>query len=160
MENSSTAGIPEGVTTKTIKIARTRTGVPCLWESSTDFTDLRRATVVYNADGTHKKALFVKKNSEKQALVPISAGDYISKAFEDKHGYALSVFVIHEISPMKNEAVIYPVFRKSSLEPTKQIEEIPYSTMVAETIQKLENKEQLVYAKFEENTEYATVSKY
>jgi hypothetical protein len=142
--------LPTDVATKTIKIARTRTGVPCLWESSTDFSDLRRSTVIYNTDGTHKKAIFLKKNSEKQALVPVSPGDYISKAFEDKNGYALSVFVVHEISPLKNEAVIYPVFRRSSLDKNRTWEGTPYESMVEDTIAKLQYEDKIVYAKFEE----------
>jgi hypothetical protein len=151
METIKTVELPDatGVATKTIKIARTKTGVPCLWESSTNFADLRRATVVYNADASHKTALFMKKNSEKQALVPISAGDYISKAFEDKNGYAISVFRIHEISPMKNEAVIYPVFRRSSFEDSRTWEGTSYESMVNETIAKLDGEETTVYAQFE-----------
>jgi len=150
--NTETIGtLPEGITTKTIKIARTRTGVPCLWESSTDFSDLRRATVVYNEDGSHKTALFTKSNSQKQALVPVSAGDLISKAFEDKNGYALSVFKVAEISPMKNEAVIFPVFRRSSLDIGNTWEGTEYEHMVVETIAKLQEGE-VVYAKLEEKT--------
>lgn len=136
--------IPEGINTKQIKIARTRTGIPCLWENSTDFSDLRRATVVYNADGTHKTAIYTKTNSQKQALVPISEGDFISKAFEDKNGYAISVFYIHEISSMKNEAVIYPVFRRSSLDIGSSWKGTAYESMVDETIAKLQ--ENVVYA--------------
>jgi hypothetical protein len=141
--------IPEGVSTKSIKIARTRTGVPCLWESSTDFSDLRRATVVYNADGSYKKALYLKKNSEKQALVPIAAGDLISKVFRDKNGYAVSIFAVYEISSMKNEAVIYPVFRRSSLEKEATWYGTYYEDMVNETIDKLEREDSIVYAQFE-----------
>jgi hypothetical protein len=55
------------------------------------------------------------EDREKQALVPIAVGDYISKSFEDQHGIALSLFKILEISSMSNEAVIIPVYRKSSL---------------------------------------------
>jgi hypothetical protein len=143
----------EGVSNKTIKIARTRTGVPCLWESSTEFADLRRATVVYNSDITHKKALFLKKNSEKQALVPISVGDYISKAFQDKHGYALSVFEVTESSPMKNEAVIFPVFRRSSLETGNTWEGTQFEKMINETINKLQTDNSQVYAQFIEDVE-------
>jgi hypothetical protein len=144
METTKMEMAPEGVATKTIKIARTRTGVPCLWESSTDFSDLRRATVVFNSDTTHKSAVYMKKDSEKQALVPIAPGDFISKAFEDKNGYALSVFKVQEISPLKNEAVIYPVFRRSSLEIGATWEGTAYERMVNQTIQKLQ--EPVVYA--------------
>jgi hypothetical protein len=100
---------------KKIKIARTRSGVPCLWESTMKFADLRRATAILGNTGNAKAAVFVNKEKEKQALVPIQQGDYISKAFEDKHGVALSVFKIVDISPMENTATIVPVYRKSSL---------------------------------------------
>lgn len=149
METIKTAGLPEGITTKTIKIARTKTGVPCLWESSTNFADLRRATVVYNSDASYKKALFMKKESEKQALVPILSGDYISKAFEDKNGYAISIFCIHEISSLKNEAIIYPVFRRSSFVAERTWETTEYKNMVNETIAKLSGSEPVIYAQSE-----------
>ena len=100
---------------KKIKIARTRSGVPCLWESTMKFADLRRATIIIGDLGKAKPAVFINKEKEKQALVPIQAGDFISKAFEDKHGVALSVFKIIDVSPMENTATIIPVYRKSSL---------------------------------------------
>ena len=105
----------EEVNKKTIKIARTRTGVPCLWESLMSFSDLKRSTVILDKDGNPKNAVFLNEDREKQALVPIELGDYISKSFEDQHGIAISLFRIEEISPMSNEIVILPVYRKSSL---------------------------------------------
>jgi hypothetical protein len=105
----------EQVQEKKIKIARTRTGVPCLWESTMKFADLRRATVILDSEGKGKPAVYLNTDREKQALVPIVVGDQISKAFEDKHGIALSVFKITEISSMENTATIVPVYRKSSL---------------------------------------------
>ena len=104
----------EEVSQKTIKIARTRGGIPCLWESNVSFTELDRATVILNKSGNPKPAVFVHAEKEKQALVPIQSGDFVSKVFKDKHGIAMSVFKIIEISPMENTAVILPVYRKSS----------------------------------------------
>jgi hypothetical protein len=128
----------ETIKEKKIKIARTRNGVPCLWESLMSFSDLKRATVIYGKDKETKNAVFVNQDREKQALVPIQTGDYISKAFEDKHGVALSVFRIDEISPMENSATITPVYRKSSLISEYVIDK-DYRMMVEETIAKLEN---------------------
>lgn len=105
----------EQVIEKKIKIARTRTGIPCLWESTMSFADLRRATAILDSDGGAKGAVYLNREKEKQALVPIKIGDQISKAFEDKHGVALSVFQIIDISSMENTATIIPVYRKSSL---------------------------------------------
>lgn len=126
----------EEVSKKTIKIARTRTGVPCLWESLMTFSDLRRSTVILDKDGKFKNAVFLNEDREKQALVPIVVGDFISKSFEDQHGIALSLFKVLEISAMSNEAVIIPVYRKSSL---VNEEEYPaeYKEMILTSISKL-----------------------
>jgi hypothetical protein len=105
----------EDITEKKIKIARTRSGVPCLWESTMKFADLRRATAILDRIGKSKAAVFLNAEKEKQALVPIQVDDHIAKIFEDKHGLALSIFKIIEISPMENTASIVPVYRKSSL---------------------------------------------
>ena len=123
---------------KKIKIARTRSGVPCLWESTMKFADLRRATAILNESGEAKPAVFVNAEKEKQALVPIQVGDLISKAFEDKHGVALSVFKIVEISPMENTATIVPVYRKSSLI-TEYTIPTEYNGIVGSCMSKLEN---------------------
>jgi hypothetical protein len=104
------------VTKKTIKIARTKTGVPCLWESLMNFSDLKRSTVILDNKGKSKPAVYCNETRDKQALVPIQVGDYISKSFQDQHGIAISVFIVEDISPMENTAVITPVYRKSSLE--------------------------------------------
>ena len=128
----------EEVKEKKIKIARTRNGVPCLWESLVNFSDLKRATIIYGKNMESKTAVFVNENKDKQALVPIQSGDYISKAFEDKHGIALSVFRIDDISSMENTATITPVYRKSSLV-NEYIIDQEYQPMVEETVDKLKS---------------------
>lgn len=128
---------------KKIKIARTRSGVPCLWESTMKFADLRRATTILGNAGSAKAAVFVNKEKEKQALVPIQSGDYISKAFEDKHGVALSVFKIVDISPMENTATIVPVYRKSSLISEYTIPS-EYKEMVETCMTKLEDPSNVI----------------
>ncbi len=105
----------ETITSKTIKIARTRSGVPCLWESLVSFEELRRATIILDEAGKPKKAYYHNNEREKQALVGIAVGDHLVKCFEDQHGIAISVFRIEEVSIEENQAIITPVFRKSSL---------------------------------------------
>jgi hypothetical protein len=67
--------------------------------------------------------VFVKNRKNKQALVPIEAGDCIIKAFRDNIGIAISVLVINEISSSSNEATIYPTYRKPS---ESSVEDCPY----------------------------------
>jgi len=122
---------------KTIKITRSRSGIPCLWESLTAFDNLTRATVILSSQGAPKKAFYLNENREKQALVPIVENDYIAKAFRDSNGIAISVFRINSISTETNEAEIVPVYRKSSLID----EEVPaeYVAIVDYTLKKLDN---------------------
>jgi hypothetical protein len=103
------------ITEKNIKITRTKSGVPCLWESLTTFENLKRATVILDKEGRNKKCFYYNDSREKQALVPIAQGDLIVKAFQDDNGIALSLFKINTINPLKNEAEILPIYRKSSL---------------------------------------------
>lgn len=103
------------ITPKKIKIARTRSGIPCLWESCTKFDDIVRATIILNGQKQPKKAYYYNTEREKQALVGIAVGDYMVKCFSDAHGIAISIFIIDEISAMDNLATISPVYRKSSL---------------------------------------------
>jgi hypothetical protein len=131
------------VTEKKIKIARTRSGVPCLWESTMKFDDLRRATTILGKKGEAKAAVFVNAEKEKQALIPIQVGDHISKAFEDKHGIALSVFRITEISSMENTATIVPIYRKSSLI-TEYTVPNDYKDMINTSMEKLEKPNHVV----------------
>jgi hypothetical protein len=128
---------------KKIKIARTRSGVPCLWESTMKFADLRRATAILGNEGESKPAVFLNKEKEKQALVPIVPGDHIAKVFEDKHGLALSVFKIVEISPMENTASIIPVYRKSSLISDYSVP-TDYEGMISTCMNKLENPKNVI----------------
>jgi len=103
------------LTEKKIKITRTKSGVPCLWESLTTFDNLKRATVILDQHGKNKKCFYYNNAREKQALVPISPNDLIVKAFQDDHGVALSLFRINNIHSVNNEAEIIPIYRKSSL---------------------------------------------
>ncbi len=139
-------------TAKTIKIARTRKGHPCLWESLVVFEDLKRSTVIIGADHQPKIAVYLNETQEKQALVPIVVGDYIAKAFEDKHGIAISIFRVETISSMTNEATIIPVFRKSSL---LQDYDTPanYSDLIEYTVGKLQGKHGVVSSRLEKEVE-------
>jgi hypothetical protein len=124
------------VNNKKIKIARTRSGVPCLWESLTVFEDLKRATIILGREGKPKRAYYYNEGREKQALVGIGIGDYIVKCFEDQYGISISIFEINEISHMENSATIFPVYRKSSQIHTTDYPS-EYTNMIKACIDKL-----------------------
>lgn len=105
-------------TEKQIKIARTKKGSPCLWESFITFKDLTRATIIVDESGKAKNSIFLRKNNDKQSLVPIKEGDFIIKIFKDKDGVSKSIFKIVTISNMSNQADTKLVYRKSPNEDT------------------------------------------
>lgn len=115
---------------RTIKVARTKTGAPCLWESYSEFDNgLTRSTIIADKDGNIKKSVFVKNTKNKQALVPIQEGDVIVKAFRDNVGIAISLLKIKSLSTVKNEAQILPIFRKPS-----EVMDIKYPDTYTEAI--------------------------
>ena len=134
--------IPNGIVLRTIKIARTKGGIPCLWESYSEFDSLIRTTIISDSSGTIKDCVFIRDQKNKQALVPIKPGDNIIKVFKDTVGIAVSVLAIQDISSQKNEALIYPIFRKESLEET----EYPkvFSNVITKCIEKLDNDNLIV----------------
>lgn len=110
-----TQTVEKEITERTIKIARTRTGAPCLWESYSEFDNgLVRSTIITDKEGNVKSSIYVKNAKNKQALVPVQPGDVIVKAFRDNVGIAISLLEIKSISSLKNEAKILPIFRKPS----------------------------------------------
>lgn len=135
---------------RTVKIARTRTGAPCLWESYSEFDNLTRATIIADAAGNIKKSLFVKNAKNKQALVPIQVGDVIVKAFRDKIGIAISILEIKSLSSEKNEAQIIPIFRKPSDDDKMKLPDT-FVDAISEATMKLESPDK-VCSKLEEKS--------
>lgn len=73
--------------TKFVKIAKTKNGIPALWESLKVSEDgLIRATLITRTDASIKNALYVKTYDQKQGLVPIRVNDFLIKAYQEKDG--------------------------------------------------------------------------
>lgn len=134
--------IIKGLVLRTIKVARTKGGTPCLWESYSEFDNLIRTTVIINSEGKIKDSVFIRNRKNKQALIPINTKDCIIKVFKDTIGIAVSVLHIHEISAQKNEAVIYPTFRKESSEDKEFPSE--YLEAITKCLEKLEDCDLIV----------------
>lgn len=135
------------VTEKHIKIARTKSGTPCLWESYTEFENLKRAIVIVNNAGELKKSIFIRQYGAKQSLIPISEGDHVVKIFSDNNGTAVSVLEIIKISNSSNQADLMLKYREtgensSSCNPK-------FSAGVKSAYQKMENKNFVASTLFE-----------
>lgn len=101
------------VSEKRIKIARTKSGTPCLWESYTEFDDLKRAIVIIDKTGDIKNSIFIRQHGSKQSLIPVNEGDYVVKIFNDKAGKAVSVLEIKKIANNSNHAEMLLVYRNT-----------------------------------------------
>jgi len=135
---------------KQIKIARTKKGSPCLWESYVKFTDLKRATIITDGDGIIKNSIFVRKNSDKQSLIPIKEGDFIVKIFEDDDGISKSIFKIEHISNMSNHADVMLVYRVGPNIETTEFNELKlFTNSIKSAEMKIENSEYIASELFE-----------
>lgn len=104
------------ISEKRIKIARTKSGTPCLWESYTEFDDLKRAIIIIDNNGNIKNSIFIRQYGSKQSLIPITEGDYIVKIFNDKNGSSISILEIKEISNTSNHANMLLQYRDTGNE--------------------------------------------
>lgn len=132
--------------TKIIKIAKTRNSIPALWESiKAGENGLIRSTIICTIKGILKNAVFINKNNEKQALVPIKVGDLIIKAYkegDDKIG--VSVLRIVNIDLEKSTAKVELILRKEPNEDSFPSSNYFFiyndiSTLIAQAINKVEN---------------------
>ena len=113
----------ENITEKKIKIARTKSGSPCLWESYAEFDDLKRAILIVDKDGNVKNSIFVRKSGPKQSLIPVNENDLLIKLFEDNDGKSISLLEIRKISNNSNHAELLLIYRKTDKDETGILEE-------------------------------------
>ena len=98
---------------RAIKIARSRKGVPCYWQTTRTFDEMKRFTTVLNCEGLTKTPLF-EKDETNSSLMPIVEGDFLFKVFYDSIGTGVSVMRITDINKYSNEATIEILKRKES----------------------------------------------
>lgn len=67
--------------TCTIALNRSRTGLPCLWESGGGFTNTGRARLITSPTGRAKRAIYVRAHGnlccDDHALIPVKVGDCV-----------------------------------------------------------------------------------
>jgi len=113
----------ENITEKKIKIARTKSGSPCLWESYSEFDNLKRAIIIVNSEGEIKNSIFIRKSGSKQSLIPISEGDYVIKTFEDIQGKSISLLEVQKIANDSNYATLFLKYREAGTDVIGDLEE-------------------------------------
>jgi len=138
----------ENITEKKIKIARTKSGSPCLWESYSEFDNLKRAILIVNSEGDVKNSIFIRKSGPKQSLVPISEGDYIVKTFEDIQGKSISLLEVQKIANDSNYATLFLKYREAGNDITGKLEE-KFEAAVLKARRKMEDPTYIASELFE-----------
>lgn len=94
-----------------MEIERTKSGIPCVWESGGGYTNTGVATIIANIDGQPKKAVYVRKRGHlangEHALIPVAVGDYVVKANHHRGDFEIEVYKIVEVQ--KEKALIKQV---------------------------------------------------
>src|SRR5690606_20677736 len=93
---------------KTIKIVRTRKGLPALWEEGGGYSKTGKATIVANSDGSKKKPVYIRRRGHlacsHHALFIINKGDIIINTNHHRGDYHTDVLRIIDIR--EEEAVV------------------------------------------------------
>ena len=81
-----------------IRVEKTRTGLPALWECGGGCSNTGEATIIASKDGRPKKPVYIKRaghlSNREHALVVLSVGDYIIETSHKKKNYLIYIYKI------------------------------------------------------------------
>lgn len=99
---------------KTIRIERTKSGLPAIWEKGGGATNTGNATIVCNADGSPKKAVYIRRKGHlsngEHALIVVREGDIIISARHHRRDFNIEVLRIASIEGDHAEAEVVDDF--------------------------------------------------
>lgn len=85
---------------KKLRIEKTKSGYPALWEAGGGATNTGESTVIAAGDGGRKKAIYVRKrghlSNAQHALVVLAIGDHIVKSYHKRRDFWIRVYKIKE----------------------------------------------------------------
>lgn len=88
-------------TTQTLRIERSRSGIPALWEEGGGRSNTGWARLIADQDGRPKKAIYVRRRGQlacaEHALVPIRKDDIVVEADHHRYDYTVKVYRIVQI---------------------------------------------------------------
>lgn len=86
---------------KTIKIERTKKGLPAMWECGGGFTNTGEAVIIANVDGTPKRPVYIRRRGslacDNHALFVIREGDMVIEAEHHRRDFEIRVWRIDQI---------------------------------------------------------------
>lgn len=78
-----------------LKITRSKTGIPCLWEEGGGMSNTGFATIVAGPDGSPKRALYIRRKGDlacnEHALIPIEKGDVVVTCSHHRGDFTIRV---------------------------------------------------------------------
>jgi hypothetical protein len=84
-----------------MKVERSKTGTPCLWEKGGGMTNTGSATLICDYIGAPKAPIYVKRSGQlacgQHALIPIDVGDLVVEASHHRGDFTIKVFRIDAI---------------------------------------------------------------
>jgi len=86
---------------KTVKIERTKKGLPAMWESGGGYTNTGRAVIIADADGSKKKPVYIRLRGslacENHALFVVKPGDIVVEANHHRRDFEIRIWRIDQI---------------------------------------------------------------
>lgn len=81
-----------------IKIERTKTNLPALWESGGGASNTGEARIICDRDGKPKKAIYIRRrghlSNAEHALIVVECGDYIISAYHHRRDFTIRIYRI------------------------------------------------------------------
>ncbi len=79
-------------------VTRSKTGIPCLWESGGGATNTGESRIIAGADGAPKKPIYIKKSGHlsngEHALIPVKVEDYVIIAYHHRQDFDIKIYKI------------------------------------------------------------------
>lgn len=95
---------------KKIKIERSKSGIPCIWEKGGGYTNTGDATIVSGKDGLPKKPIYIRRRGQlansDHALIPLEVGDFVILADHHRKDFYIEVLEVAEFE--EDSAIVKP----------------------------------------------------
>ena len=86
---------------KTVKIERTKKGLPAMWESGGGATNTGDATIIANGNGSKKRPVYIRRRGPlacgNHALFVVKPGDVVVEANHHRKDFEIRVWCIGQI---------------------------------------------------------------
>jgi len=81
-----------------IRIERTKSGLPAIWEEGGGSTNTGESTIVAGGDGLPKRAIYIKRaghlSNGRHALIPLTVGDHIIDISHHRLDFRIQVYQV------------------------------------------------------------------